>query len=129
MGDLDYNVGDLHYNCPAGREIHAMAKHLLNRRQFGARCAALGLSLPASSALIAAQAYAQGPDTAADPKPAPRTVTFPDGTTVPAVGQGSWHLGQSIGSLEIKDIARADARGAQRAQRTDHAHRSRIASR
>ena len=77
-----------------------MARHLLNRRQFGARCAALGLSLPASSALIAAQAYAQ-----ADSNPAPRTVTFPNGTTVPAIGQGSWHLGQGRRRVSLEEEA------------------------
>jgi len=81
-----------------------MAKHLLNRRQFGARCAALGLLLPAS-ATIAVQANAQVPDTGADSKPAPRTVTFPNGTTVPAVGQGSWHLGQGRRRVSIEEEA------------------------
>jgi len=71
-----------------------MNKDLLNRRQFGARCAALGLSLPASSAMMAIQARAQDLGTEAQSKPVPRTVTFPDGTTVPALGQGSWHLSQ-----------------------------------
>jgi len=71
-----------------------MNKHLLNRRQFGARWAALSLSLPAASAMIADQASAQVLDTGAESKPAARTVKFPDGTTVPALGQGSWHLAQ-----------------------------------
>jgi diketogulonate reductase-like aldo/keto reductase len=82
-----------------------MDTHVLNRRQFSARCAALGLSLPASSALIAAQAHAQVADAGADSKPAPRTVTFPDGTTVPAVGQGSWHLGQGRRRVSIEEEA------------------------
>jgi len=69
-----------------------MNKHLLNRRQFSARCAAFGLSLPVS-AMIAAQATAQVPAAGAS-KPAARTVKLPDGTTVPALGQGAWHLGQ-----------------------------------
>ena len=81
-----------------------MNKHLLNRRQFSARCAALSLSFPAS-ATIAVQANAQGPDTGADPKPAPRTVTFPNGTTVPALGQGSWHLGQGRHRLSVEEEA------------------------
>ena len=81
-----------------------MNKHLLNRRQFSARCAALGLSLPAS-ATIAIQARAQGPATGADPKPEPRTVTFPNGTTVPALGQGSWHLGQGRRRVSIEEEA------------------------
>jgi aryl-alcohol dehydrogenase-like predicted oxidoreductase len=65
-----------------------MNKHLLDRRQFSAGCAAFGLSVPASTALLAAQAFG------AEPNPGPRTVKFPDGTIVPALGQGSWHLGQ-----------------------------------
>ncbi|HEX5281347.1 MAG TPA: aldo/keto reductase [Micropepsaceae bacterium] len=68
-----------------------MNTHRLNRRQFAARCTALGLSLPAAT-MFAAGARAQ--DAGADSNPAPRTVSFPDGTVVPALGQGSWHLGQ-----------------------------------
>jgi len=62
-----------------------MNKHLLSRRQFNARCAAFGLSLPAIGAAIAATGAA--PSTG-------RSVRFPDGTSVPALGQGGWHLGQ-----------------------------------
>ena len=82
-----------------------MNKHLLNRRQFGARCAALGLSFPASSAMIAVQASAQDLGTGAESNPAPRTVKFPDGTTVPALGQGSWHLGQKVHPLSVEEEA------------------------
>jgi diketogulonate reductase-like aldo/keto reductase len=82
-----------------------MSKHLLNRRQFSARCAALGLSIPASSALIAVQANAQVPDTGAESSPAPRTVKFPDGTIVPALGQGSWHLAQGRHRLFLEEEA------------------------
>jgi len=71
-----------------------MNKHLLNRRQFSARCAAFGLSFPALSAMIAARATAQVLGTGAASKPAARTVKLPDGTTVPPLGQGCWHLGQ-----------------------------------
>jgi diketogulonate reductase-like aldo/keto reductase len=53
-------------------------KHLLNRRQFSARCAAFGL--------LTGQAVAL--------EPGARTVKFPGGATVPALGQGCWHLGQ-----------------------------------
>ena len=62
-----------------------MNKHLLSRRQFNARCAAFGLSLPAIGAAFAATDAA--PSTG-------RSVRFPDGTSVPALGQGGWHLGQ-----------------------------------
>jgi len=82
-----------------------MNKHLLNRRQFSARCAALGLSFPASSALIAVQANAQAPDTGGESHPAPRTVKFPDGTIVPALGQGSWHLAQGRHRLSVEEEA------------------------
>jgi diketogulonate reductase-like aldo/keto reductase len=58
---------------------------LLSRRQFNARCAAFGLSLPAIGAAIAATGAA--PSTG-------RSVRFPNGTAVPALGQGGWHLGQ-----------------------------------
>ena len=82
-----------------------MSKHLLNRRQFGARSAALGLSLSASGAMIAGQASAQVPDAGADSKPAPRTVKFPNGTIVPAVGQGSWHLAQRRHPVAVEEAA------------------------
>jgi diketogulonate reductase-like aldo/keto reductase len=80
-----------------------MSKHLLNRRQFGARSAALGLSLSASSAMIADQASAQVLDTGAESKP--RTIKFPNGTIVPAVGQGSWHLAQRRHPLSVEEAA------------------------
>jgi len=61
-----------------------MKKHLLSRRQFSARGVAFGMSLPAVSASLALAAA----------ETAKHTVKFPDGTSVPAVGQGAWHLGQ-----------------------------------
>jgi len=82
-----------------------MNKHLLNRRQFSARCAAFGLSFPALSAVIAAQAAAQVLGTGAASKPAARTVKLPDGTTVPPLGQGCWHLGQGRHPLAVEEEA------------------------
>jgi hypothetical protein len=73
-------------------EIEIMTSHLLTRRQFSARCAALSLSLPALCA------------TAASATPA-RTVRLPDGTTVPALGQGAWHLGQGRHSPADEEAA------------------------
>jgi diketogulonate reductase-like aldo/keto reductase len=61
-----------------------MSKHLLSRRQFNAGFAALGV-LAATAATPAATAPSQTPA---------RTVRFPNGTVVPALGQGAWHLGQ-----------------------------------
>jgi diketogulonate reductase-like aldo/keto reductase len=69
-----------------------MSGHLLNRRQFTARCAAFGLSLPVLSAALAAP-------------PAARTVKLANGTTVPAVGQGCWHLGQGRHPAEVEEEA------------------------
>jgi diketogulonate reductase-like aldo/keto reductase len=82
--------------------MDTMSKDLLNRRQFGA---ALSVSLPAASAMIAGRASAQGLDTGAESKPAPRTVTFPDGTIVPAVGQGSWHLASGRHPQSVEEEA------------------------
>jgi diketogulonate reductase-like aldo/keto reductase len=62
-----------------------MNNHLLSRRQFGARCAALALSVHASAQVLGADAPS---------KAAGRTVRLPGGTTVSALGQGCWHLGQ-----------------------------------
>jgi diketogulonate reductase-like aldo/keto reductase len=56
-------------------------RHFLNRRQFSARCAAFGLAYPLAKALHSA--------------PRPAQVHLPDGTAVPALGQGAWHLGQA----------------------------------
>jgi diketogulonate reductase-like aldo/keto reductase len=61
---------------------------LLSRREFNERCVTLGslMTLSGASALDAATAVAAA-GTA-------RTVQFRDGTIVPAIGQGSWHIGQ-----------------------------------
>ena len=80
-----------------------MKKHLLNRRQFSARCAAFGLSYPTLSAMLAAQAAAQV--TGAASKPAAHTVKLPDGTTVPPLGQGCWHLGQGRHPIAVEEAA------------------------
>jgi diketogulonate reductase-like aldo/keto reductase len=82
-----------------------MNKHLLNRRQFSARCAAFGLSFPALSATLAAQVAAQVPGTGAAPKPAARPVKLPDGTTVTPLGQGCWHLGQGRHPQAVEEEA------------------------
>jgi diketogulonate reductase-like aldo/keto reductase len=67
---------------------------LLSRREFNRYCAALGLSLSAvgtiTAVLSSASAFA---DSLASGTPG-RTVKFPDGTVVSALGQGSARLGQ-----------------------------------
>jgi diketogulonate reductase-like aldo/keto reductase len=73
-----------------------MKRQLLSRREFNGLCVALGSSLPAASATIAAlsSASAFAAPVGAASNGAGRTVKFHDGTVVPALGQGSWHLGQ-----------------------------------
>jgi diketogulonate reductase-like aldo/keto reductase len=61
---------------------------LLNRREFNGLCVALG------SCVAASDASAVQPAGGAASSDASRTVKFPTGAVVPALGQGSWHLGQ-----------------------------------
>jgi diketogulonate reductase-like aldo/keto reductase len=61
---------------------------VLNRREFNGLCVALG-SCAASSNASAAE-----PASGAASSGASRTVKFPTGAVVPALGQGSWHLAQ-----------------------------------
>jgi hypothetical protein len=60
---------------------------LLNRREFNGLCVALG------SCVAASDASAVEPASGAASSGASRTVKFPT-AVVPALGQGSWHLGQ-----------------------------------
>src|SRR5665213_3462569 len=70
-------------------------RYFLNRRQFSARCAAFGLTLPLVRAVHATPGAAQVlTATSAGSPDAAHTVHLPDGTAVPALGQGAWHLGQ-----------------------------------
>jgi diketogulonate reductase-like aldo/keto reductase len=70
-------------------------RHLLSRRQFSARCAAFGLTLPVVNAVHAVQTAAQLlTATGAQSPAAGHSAHLPDGTAVPALGQGAWHLGQ-----------------------------------
>jgi len=80
-----------------------MDKHLLSRRRFAARCAAFGLSIPTMSAVASLHA-AELPASAAS-KTAGRTVTFPTGIVVGALGQGSSHLGQGRHSPAVEEEA------------------------
>jgi diketogulonate reductase-like aldo/keto reductase len=79
---------------------------LLSRRQFSARCAAFGLSLPALGAVLAVQPSARVlAATGETSEIAGRTVRFPDGTVVPALGQGAWHLGQGRHPSAVEEEA------------------------
>ena len=80
-----------------------MNKRLLNRRQFSAICATLGLSLPAGAMLSHPSALAA--DVSASAQAHPRTVELPSGNIVPAIGQGSWHLGQGRHQAAVEEQA------------------------
>ena len=69
-----------------------MTDLLRTRRQFTTQLTALGLSLAALKSGMGFAADA----TSAPVANAPRTVKLPDGTVVPALGQGCWHLGQGV---------------------------------
>jgi diketogulonate reductase-like aldo/keto reductase len=71
-------------------------KPLLSRRKFNGFCAALGSALPPVSAMIPALSSASVPAaaTGAASSGAKRTIKFFDGTIVPVLGLGSWHLAQ-----------------------------------
>src|ERR1700733_4717198 len=71
-------------------------KLLLSRREVNGLGAALGLALPALGAMMAALPAAPALAAPADSNASikARTVKLRDGTVVPALGQGSWHLAQ-----------------------------------
>jgi aryl-alcohol dehydrogenase-like predicted oxidoreductase len=72
-----------------------MNKQLLGRREFNGLLAALGLSLPAFNAMVAALSSASAlAAVAGGASNGGRTVRFHDGTIASALGQGSWHLAQ-----------------------------------
>ena len=78
-----------------------MNEHLPDRRQFNAFAATLGLTLPTVSAMTLAPfiSAARAALTAEHP------VKLPDGTVVPAIGQGSWHLGQGRHPAAVEEEA------------------------
>lgn len=79
-----------------------MTQHLIDRRRFNALGAALALASPAAAITALSAGSAGAAETAAPtnvtPTAAPtaggRTVRLPGGVGVPALGLGSWHLGQ-----------------------------------
>src|SRR5215472_13767027 len=82
-----------------------MTKHLLSRRQFAVQGAALGFSISALGAIDSEATGAQLPAPGTASSSASRTVQLPDGTTVPALGQGCWHLGQGRHPLAVEEEA------------------------
>ena len=78
------------------RPLKLVEQMMIGRREFNRLGTAFSLTLRTVSAMNAtlsnAVALAAGADAAA--KSPGRTVKFPDGTIVPALGQGSWNLAQ-----------------------------------
>jgi diketogulonate reductase-like aldo/keto reductase len=72
---------------------------LVNRREFNRLCVALG-SFVASSGALDFDAATRAASTGAG-----RTVKFHDGTILPALGQGSWHLGQGRYPAAVEEEA------------------------
>jgi diketogulonate reductase-like aldo/keto reductase len=85
-------------------KMEDMNNQLLDRREFNGLCTALGLSLPAVSAMFTglsgASAFAN-----VDSNIGGRIAKFRDGTVVPALGQGSWHLGQGRHPAAVEEEA------------------------
>ena len=77
-----------------------MNMHFLSRRRFNALCAAVGLSLPAAGGMGALS----GASALAADSP-PRAVKLRNGAIVPAIGQGSWHLGQGRHPAALEEEA------------------------
>jgi diketogulonate reductase-like aldo/keto reductase len=78
-------------------------RQLLSRRQFSARCVALGLSVPTAFALSRSARVLAATGTPSES--AGRTVRLPDGATIPALGQGAWHLGQGRHPVAVEEEA------------------------
>jgi len=76
--------------------IDDVNRQVVTRREFSGLCTRLGLFLPPVSGMVSA--LLSGPslaETSIDLSNSEgRTVKFADGTIVPAVGQGSWHLAE-----------------------------------
>jgi len=71
-----------------------MDKHLWSRRELGALSARVGLAFAVTTLARRVGATALAATTDAVPASTVHTVRFPGGKIVPAVGQGSWHLGE-----------------------------------
>src|SRR5690242_7445847 len=76
-------------------------KQLLDRREFTGLCAAFGSSLSVVSAMFTGVSGAS----AFAAVTGERLVKFHDGTVVPALGQGSWHLGQGRHPQAVEEEA------------------------
>jgi len=79
---------------------------IISRRAFSGSCAALVLSLRGASGIAATLSRQSTAATDDDfSNGGGRTVKFANGIIVPAVGQGSWHLGQGRHPSEVEEEA------------------------
>ena len=111
LSGFAYEVRDNRLSDPSVRaadEVEVdMSEVLLNRRSFNGLCAAFGSSLPALSAMFGALSGASTLAAAIGKSSngGAHTVKSPDGRVVPALGQGSWHLGQGRHQAVIEEEA------------------------
>jgi diketogulonate reductase-like aldo/keto reductase len=82
-----------------------MTKHSLSRRRFNALCATFGLTYAATMIPRQTRPFVLAAGTDALAKSSFHTVRFRDGTIAPAVGQGSWHLGQGRHPADVEEEA------------------------
>jgi hypothetical protein len=82
-----------------------MSDRLLSRRHFNAACAKFGLSAFPAYTVLTALTDAPARAAGAEPTTAGRSVKFQNGTIVPAIGQGTWHLGQGRHPADIEEAA------------------------
>jgi diketogulonate reductase-like aldo/keto reductase len=77
----------------------------LSRRSFNALLGTLSLALPAVVVAQGSKTAALAAGAEAEERSSVRTVRFADGKTVPAVGQGSWHLAQGRHPAAVEEEA------------------------
>lgn len=80
-----------------------MSRHFLSRRRFNALVASL--TFPAAIMARGPRGAALAAPTGAEAKSSVRMVAFRGGKAVPAVGQGSWHLGQGRHPAAVEEEA------------------------
>ncbi len=82
-----------------------MTKPALNRRAFNALSAAFSLTFAATAVPRRVQATGLAAATDATVQSQEHTVKFQDGKIVPAIGQGSWHLGEGRHPAAVEEEA------------------------
>jgi diketogulonate reductase-like aldo/keto reductase len=76
------------------RKVQINEARTLNRRELTGYFLTFSLAVPTVVTMAAVQSAAAAPASGVAPNGPARSVKFRDGTIVPALGQGSWHLGE-----------------------------------